>query len=88
MELDEAVVKKLQVFDSRGVRTGTLHHAVFAMVQRGSRKIVAYMLQPRMLPVRSDNSAGFAPPPPETSELFPFLQQHVGDCVVLHTNST
>ena len=87
VELDEAVVKKVRVFDSNGARVGTLHHAVFAMLQRGSRKVVAYLLQPRMVPVRSDNSAGSAPPPPEISELLPFLQQHIGDWVILHTDS-
>ena len=85
VELDETVVKKVRMFQD-GERVGTMHHAVFAMVQRNSRKAVIYVLEPRPVHIRRDNAAGSATPPPSVDEILPFLQRHVGDWVVLHTD--
>ena len=55
VELDEAGVKKVPVFDGN-IRIDTMHHAIFGMKQRGSRKCVLYMLEPRFVPMRVDGS--------------------------------
>ena len=85
VELDETVVKKVRIFKD-GERVGTMHHALFAMVQRNSRKAVIYLLEPRPVPIRSDNGAGSSAPPPSVEEILPFLQRHVGDWCILHTD--
>lgn len=51
IELDETVVRKVKSYDGQGRRTGTSHHAVFSMRQRGSKKTVLYVMQPRWVPI-------------------------------------
>lgn len=86
IEIDEAVVKQTKLFGDDGELRGTLHRAVFGITQRGSRRAVVYMMTPRVVPVRTDNAAGAAAPPPSMEELFPWLQHHIGDWVVIHTD--
>ena len=82
IELDETAIKKVPFFDG-DERTGTMHHSIFGMKQRGSRKCVLYMLQPRFVPLRVDG-AGASVPPPSVDEILPFLQTHIGDWCVIH----
>ena len=84
VELDESLLKRVKVYGEDGVRTGTIHHAAFAMRQRGSRKTVAYLMEPRFVPVKADNGAASASSPPSAAELLPWLKKHVGDWVVIH----
>ena len=87
VEIDEAVVKKVPTYDHYlGERTGTEHHAVFAMRQRGSLRTVAYLMEPRWVPVRKNTESGSALPPPSVAELRPWIEKHVGDWVVLHAD--
>jgi hypothetical protein len=84
VEADEAVLKKVPIYD-QGVRTGTVHFAAFCMRQRGSRKTVAYMMQPKFVPV-AESGKPSALPPPCAEELRPWIERHVGDFVVFHTD--
>ena len=88
VEMDETVVRKIKIYDdATKERTGTLHFAVWAMKQRGSRRTVAYVMKPRFVPVRQDNGAGAAAPPPDVEELLPWLHTHLGDWVIIHCDS-
>lgn len=84
VEIDEAVVRKTKLY-ANGVRVGTIHWAVFAMRKRGSLDGVAYCLQPRSVPVSTDGKPASLPPP-DASELLPYLDLHIGDYVILHTD--
>ena len=86
MELDETVVRKTKLFDESGKRVGTVHWAAFGMVQRGSRKCVVCLMEPRAVPIRSDTGGGSAAPPPDIEVLLPWLQAHIGDWCVIHTD--
>ena len=86
VEIDETRVRQTKLFDDSGERVGTIHWCIFGMVQRGSRKAVVYLMKPRSVPVRKDNYAPGATPPPGVEELLPWLRQHVGDWCVLHTD--
>ena len=80
------MVNKTKLFGDDGDRIGTLHRAVLGITQRRSRRAVVYLMTPRVFPVRTDNVAGAAAPPPSMEDLFPWLQHHIGDWVVIHTD--
>jgi len=83
--MDETAVRKVPTYGADGVRTGTTHYPVFGMRQRGSRKTVLYMMQPKWVPV---SEAGKPSPCPQPSddELEPWIDLHIGDFVVIHTD--
>ena len=68
-------------------RTGTIHHSVICLTQRGSTRSVTYFAEPKFVPV--DGKGKPSPPaPPHTEMVLPLLRQHFGDHVVLHMIDT
>ena len=57
------------------------------MVQRGSRKMVMYTMKPRFVPV-AESGKPLAAPQPRVEEVLPWIDLHIGDHVVLHTDGT
>lgn len=89
VEADESVVRKERVYEinSEGnkIRTGTIHHSVICLTQRGSTKQVLYLCEPKFVPV---SASGKPSPPalPSTDLVLPMLTKHFGQHVVLHTD--
>ena len=89
VEADETVVRKERVCEpAEGggrVRSGTIHHSVICLTQRGSTKQLMYMCEPKF--VRVDSNGKPSPPSlPSVELVLPMLSKHFGDCVVLHTD--
>ena len=85
VEADEAVLKKVKLYDENGQRTGTMHYRAFCLRQRGSTKTACYMMAPSIVPVAC---SGKPSPAAQVSaeELRPWLAAHLGNYVVLHTD--
>ena len=67
------------------IRTGTTHHSVICLTQRGSTKTVMYMCEPKFVPVDAHGKPS-APPLPTTETVLLLLRKHFGQNVVLHTD--
>ena len=89
VEADESVVRKEKTYsqskDGQKVRTGTVHHSVICLTQRGSTKQVMYLLEPHWVPV-AESGKPSPPSLPTVDLVLPMLSKHFGDHVVFHTD--
>ena len=89
VEADETVVRKERIYeigpDGTKRRSGTIHHSVLGLMQRGSTKAVLYFAEPKFVPV-AENGKPSPPSLPTTSLVLPMLAKHFGKWVVLHTD--
>ena len=89
VEADESVIRKEKIYarkaDGALERTGTKHHSVIVLTQRGSTKQVLYLCDPQTVQVDSRGKPS-PPPPPSTALVLPLVSKHFGECVVLHTD--
>lgn len=89
VEADETVVRKEKVYkqlpDGGKERTGTVHHSVICLTQRGSTKQVMYMCEPNFVPV-AESGKPSPPSLPSIDLVLPMMSKHFGDFVVLHTD--
>ena len=89
VEADESVIRKERVYKTEGdgskKRVGTIHHSVICLTQRGSTKFVAYLCEPKFVPVAA---SGKPSPPalPSVELVMLLLSKHFGKWVVLHTD--
>ena len=88
LEANETVVRKERVYEDSADgkrRVGTWHHSVVALTRRGSTQGVAYLCEPKFVPV--DDSGKPSPPSlPSVALVLPILSRHLGNRVVLHTD--
>jgi hypothetical protein len=89
VEADESVIRKEKVYDHRPdgtkVRTGTIHHSVICLTQRGSTKLLAYLCEPKFVPVAASGKPS-APALPSVELVLPLLSKHFGKWIVFHTD--
>jgi hypothetical protein len=89
IEADETVVRKERVYAQEPggpkVRTGTWHHSVICLTQRGSTKQVMYMCEAKFVAVAQSGKPS-APSLPSVDLVLPLLSTHFGRYVVLHTD--
>ena len=89
LEADETVVRKEKVYrkqtNGSKVRTGTIHHSVLCLTQRGSTKQVMYLCEPKFVAVAA---SGKPSPPalPSVQLLLPVVSKHFGQFVALHSD--
>jgi hypothetical protein len=89
VEANETVVRKEKVYatlpDKSKVRTGTIHHSVICLTQRGSTKQLMYLCEPKEVAIAA---SGKPSPPalPSVALVLPMLAKHFGNFVVLHTD--
>ena len=88
VEANESVVRKERVYDTADgqQRVGTIHHSVVALTRRGSTQTVAYLCEPKYVPVNEETGKPSPPSLPSTALVLPLLTRHLGNRVVLHTD--
>ena len=90
VEADESVVRNERVYTAPAKgqprqRTGTSHHSVIVLSQRGSPRQVLYSCTPNFVPV-SESGKPSPPSLPTIDLVLPLLAKHFGKFVVLHTD--